>query len=72
LRRDSGPDHPGGRRAFFLLAARRPPLSVAAPVTALAPVATLVPAVIIDGERICARRLVGLGLAATALVRTGT
>jgi len=55
---------------FYLLAARDGSLSIVAPVAALAPIGTVLLALAIDKERMRAVQIVGLGLAATALVLT--
>jgi drug/metabolite transporter (DMT)-like permease len=56
--------------ALYLLAARHGLLSVVAPIAALYPVSTVLLAVTLDRERVRTGQLVGLGLAATALVLT--
>ena len=56
--------------AFYLLAARDGMLSVVAPIAALYPVSTVLLAVVLDRERVRLGQLLGLGLAATALVLT--
>jgi uncharacterized membrane protein len=56
--------------ALYLLAARGGLLSVVAPISALYPVSTVLLAITLDRERVRPGQLVGLGLAATALVLT--
>jgi drug/metabolite transporter (DMT)-like permease len=56
--------------ALYLLATRDGILSIIAPIAALYPVSTVLLAVTVDKERVRATQLVGLGLAATALVLT--
>jgi uncharacterized membrane protein len=56
--------------ALYLVAAQGGLLSVVAPIAALYPVSTVLLAITIDRERVHAGQLVGLGLAATALVLT--
>jgi drug/metabolite transporter (DMT)-like permease len=56
--------------ALYLLAAQGGLLSVVAPISALYPVSTVLLAITLDRERVRAGQLVGLGLAATALVLT--
>ncbi len=56
--------------ALYLLAARGGALSIVAPIAALYPVSTVLLAVTLDRERVRASQLLGLGLAATALVLT--
>lgn len=59
-----------GANALYLLATRDGLLSVVAPVAALYPVSTVLLALTIDREQVRPVQLVGLGLAATALVLT--
>jgi drug/metabolite transporter (DMT)-like permease len=59
-----------GANALYLLATHGGLLSVVAPIAALYPVSTVVLAVTVDRERVGVGQLVGLGLAATALVLT--
>ncbi|TDV38595.1 EamA family transporter [Actinophytocola oryzae] len=54
--------------AFYLFALGSGLLSVVGPLTALAPAATIVLALIVDRERVARTQLAGLGLAAGALV----
>src|SRR5262249_32785053 len=56
--------------ALYLVAAQGGLLSVVAPIAALYPVSTVLLAITLDRERVRAGQLVGLGLAATALVLT--
>jgi drug/metabolite transporter (DMT)-like permease len=56
--------------ALYLLATRGGILSIVAPIAALYPVSTVLLAVALDKERVRVAQLVGLGLAATALVLT--
>lgn len=56
--------------ALYLLAAREGLLSVVAPIAALYPVSTVLLALTLDRERVRLVQLLGLGLAATALVLT--
>jgi drug/metabolite transporter (DMT)-like permease len=56
--------------ALYLLAARQGELSVVAPVAALYPVSTVLLAFAVDHERVRPIQVVGLGLAAAALVLT--
>jgi drug/metabolite transporter (DMT)-like permease len=56
--------------ALYLLSARGGMLSVVAPIAALYPVSTVLLAVGLDRERVRFGQLIGLGLAATALVLT--
>jgi drug/metabolite transporter (DMT)-like permease len=55
---------------LYLLAARQGLLSVVAPIASLYPVSTVLLAITLDRERVRPGQLVGLGLAATALVLT--
>lgn len=59
-----------GANALFLLASREGLLSVVAPLAALYPVSTVLLALALDKERLRSIQVVGLGLAATALVLT--
>lgn len=56
--------------ALYLLAAREGLLTVVAPIAALYPVSTVLLALTLDRERVRVVQLLGLGLAATALVLT--
>ncbi len=56
--------------ALYLVAARAGLLSLVAPIAALYPVSTVLLALTLDRERVRAIQLLGLGLAATALVLT--
>jgi drug/metabolite transporter (DMT)-like permease len=57
---------------LYLTAARRGPLAVVAPISALYPVSTVLLALAVDRERLVPVQVVGLGLAATALVLVAT
>ncbi len=59
-----------GANALYLLAVRDGLLSVVAPIAALYPVSTVLLALAVDKERVRPIQVVGLGLAATALVLT--
>jgi drug/metabolite transporter (DMT)-like permease len=59
-----------GANVLYLLASRQGLLSVVAPIAALYPVSTVLLAITLDRERVRPGQLVGLGLAATALVLT--
>jgi drug/metabolite transporter (DMT)-like permease len=59
-----------GANALYLVAVRQGMLSVVAPIAALYPVSTVLLALAIDKERVRPLQVVGLGLAATALVLT--
>jgi drug/metabolite transporter (DMT)-like permease len=56
--------------ALYLLAARQGLLSVVAPIAALYPVSTVMLAFVVDRERVRPLQVIGLGLAAAALVLT--
>jgi drug/metabolite transporter (DMT)-like permease len=56
----------------YLLAAQSGALSIVAPVAGLYPVSTVLLALIVDRERLGPLQVVGLGLAATALVLTSS
>jgi drug/metabolite transporter (DMT)-like permease len=58
--------------ALYLLAARHGPLAVVAPLSGLYPVSTVLLALVVDRERLVPVQVVGLGLAATALVLVAT
>jgi uncharacterized membrane protein len=57
---------------FYLAAATHGPLAVVAPISALYPVSTVLLALMVDRERLVPVQVVGLGLAATALVLVAT
>jgi drug/metabolite transporter (DMT)-like permease len=59
-----------GANALYLLAVRDGALSVIAPIAALYPVSTVLLALAVDKERVRPVQVLGLGLAATALVLT--
>jgi len=57
---------------LYLAAAAHGQLAVVAPISALYPVSTVLLAMIVDRERLVPVQVVGLGLAATALVLVAT